>query len=212
MSILNLHKEVFSKIKYPFSLPELLYSYDALEPYIDAKTMQIHHQKHHGGYVNGINEVFSRYEQLQKYALWEVLQNLDEIAEKFDIPAEDVEKIVNMGGGHLNHTFFWYIMGPNKEVDKELEGLIKELFGSMEEFKAVFSEIATKHFGSGWAFFVINQDGDYELYSLLNQDNPYLLGDKPIIGLDVWEHAYYLKYQNRRAEYIRNWWNVLKVL
>lgn len=197
-----------SELIYPYELCHLPYPYDALEPYIDAKTMQIHHTKHHAGYVKKLNEVISKYEDLQKVPLVKILTELD----SYDILAEDKEAIRNFGGGHINHTLFWHIMGPRKEIDEELRERIKEAFGSVENFKDRFTEVALAHFGSGWAWLVENSEGNLEIYSLLNQDSPYLLQDTPIIGLDLWEHAYYLLYQNRRAEYVQNWWNVLKVL
>ncbi len=197
-----------NELIYPYELCHLPYPYEALEPYIDAKTMQIHHTKHHAGYVNKLNEVIKKYPELQKVALVEILQNL----ESYDIPDEDKEAIRNFGGGHINHTLFWSIMGPSKEIDEDLVTKIKEAFGSVERFKEEFTNTALSHFGSGWAWLVENSEGQLEIYSLLNQDSPYLLGDTPIIGLDLWEHAYYLLYQNRRAEYVQNWWNVLKLL
>jgi Fe-Mn family superoxide dismutase len=190
-------------MKYPYSLPQLPYSYDALEPYIDKMTMEIHHTKHHQAYVNNLNSALEKYSEFHNLELEEILKNLDQL------PEEIKTAVRNNGGGHYNHSLFWEIMGPNGggEPKGKLKEEIEKNFGSFEEFKKLFSETAIKHFGSGWAWLVITPDKKLKVYSLLNQDNPLMNGDIPIMGLDVWEHAYYLKYQNRRAEYVEAWWH-----
>jgi Fe-Mn family superoxide dismutase len=192
-------------MKYPYSLPQLPYPYDALEPYIDKMTMEIHHTKHHQAYVNNLNSALEKYSEFHNLELEEILKNLDQL------PEEIKTAVRNNGGGHYNHSLFWEIMGPNGggEPKGKLKEEIEKNFGSFEEFKKLFSETAIKHFGSGWAWLVITPDKKLKVYSLLNQDNPLMNGDIPIMGLDVWEHAYYLKYQNRRAEYVEAWWHVV---
>lgn len=191
-----------------YQIPQLNYPYNALEPYIDAQTMEIHHGKHHQAYIDNLNKVLEKYPKISEDKLEDLLGKLDSL--KMD--EKDKKMLRNHGGGHLNHSLFWQIMGPKKETDEKLTEEIKSAYGSVEEFKKLFTETATKHFGSGWAWLVRNHEGKLEIYSLPNQDSPYLTGNTPIIGLDVWEHAYYLKYQNRRAEYIESWWNVLKLI
>ncbi len=195
-------------MKYPYTLPELGYGYDALEPYIDEQTMIIHHTKHHQGYVDKLNKVLEKYPDLQNMDLEDILRNL----ESLNIEDKDKVQIRNNGGGHINHTLFWDIMNPNTQADESLKSEIEQKFDSVDNFKKEFSTVALSHFGSGWAYLARDEKGDLQVYSLPNQDSPYLLGHTPVIGLDVWEHAYYLKYQNRRAEYIENWWNVVKIL
>lgn len=187
-------------------LPSLPYSYDALEPFIDKKTMETHHQKHHQGYVDKLNTALESHPDLQEKSLEDIIRDVE------NIPEDIKTAVQNNGGGHLNHSLFWQIMGPEKEIDEQLVEEIKGTFGSTEEFKNIFSDTAVKRFGSGWAWLVRNQDNKLEVYSLPNQDSPYTKNHTPLIGLDVWEHAYYLKYQNRRPEYIEQWWNVLKLL
>jgi Fe-Mn family superoxide dismutase len=187
-----------------FTLPELDYSYDALEPYIDAKTMEIHHTKHHGGYVTKTNAAIEKYPELAGKSIEDLLRDLNAIP-------EDIRTAIrNNGGGHYNHSIFWKIMSPNGggEPIGELADAINSVFGSFENFKETFSNAAATRFGSGWAWLVIN-GSRLEVLSTPNQDNPISQGMKPVMGLDVWEHAYYLKYQNRRPEYISNWWNVV---
>ncbi len=191
-----------------FELPKLNYNYDALEPYIDAKTMEIHHTKHHQGYIDKLNTALAKYPELENMSIEEILQNIKTLA----IDEADRTAIQNNGGGYINHKLFWEIMGPEKEVNESLVEKINETFGSIDEFKKLFSDTAAKRFGSGWAWLVSDGDGNLEIYSTPNQDSPLMQGHTPIIGLDVWEHAYYLKYQNKRPDYIENWWNVLKVL
>ncbi len=191
-----------------YSLPPLPYPYDGLEPYIDAKTMEIHHTKHHQGYVDKLNAVLEKYPDLQEKPLEDLLKGLDALK----IDEKDKTAIKNHGGGHLNHSLFWQIMGPTKESNQSLVTEIEKEFGSVDEFKKQFTEIAATLFGSGWAWLARDENGKLHLHGMPNQDSPYLHGHTPIIGLDIWEHAYYLKYQNRRAEYIEAWWNVLKLI
>lgn len=191
-----------------FELPKLDYAYDALEPYIDVKTMEIHHSKHHQAYLDKFNSVLAENSQLNFDTAEEILINLNTL----EVNDEDRKVLKNHGGGFVNHAFFWKGMGPKKEVDNELVAEINKIFGSMEEFKASFSKAAMSRFGSGWAWLVRDENKELKIYSLPNQDSPLTLGHQPIFCLDVWEHAYYLKYQNRRAEYVENWWNVLKVI
>ncbi len=191
-----------------YELPKLSYSYDALEPYIDAKTMEIHHSKHHQFYIDKLNTALEKYPTIADRKLEELIKDLPNST----IDEADKKAIHNNGGGHLNHSFFWQIMGPKKEINEALFEEIKATFGSQEEFKKIFSNTAATHFGSGWAWLARDEQNKLQIYSLPNHDFPYLKGHQPIIVLDLWEHAYYLKYQNRRAEYIENWWNVLKLL
>ena len=191
-----------------YTLPKLNYEFNALEPYIDGRTMELHYTKHHQGYIDKLNAVLEKYPALSEQPLIDLMNNLTFL----DIEEKDKMIIKNNGGGHLNHSMFWGIMGKEKESDKELLNRINEHFGSLDEFKEVFSNTAVSHFGSGWAWLTEDKDGHLEVLSLPNQDSPYLIGRVPIIGLDIWEHAYYLQYQNRRAEYVKNWWNVLKIL
>ncbi|OGG07853.1 superoxide dismutase [Candidatus Gottesmanbacteria bacterium RIFCSPHIGHO2_02_FULL_40_24] len=191
-----------------YLLTPLPYSYDSLEPYIDVKTMEIHHTKHHQAYINNLNNVLEKYPQIAGIKLEDLMENLDKQ------PFDEKDKTIfrNNGGGHLNHSFFWTIMSPGKEFDENLVSDAKREFGSINEFKKLFTAAAMGRFGSGWAWLVLDKNKKLKVYSTANQDSPYLTGDIPVIGLDVWEHAYYLKYQNRRNEYIENWWNVLKLV
>lgn len=191
-----------------YELPQLSYSYNALEPYIDARTMEIHHTKHHQGYVDKLNAALAKYPELQERPLEDLLKNLAGLS----VEEKDRTAIKNHGGGHLNHSLFWQIMGPGKEPDEELIKKVELEFDSIDNFKKSFSETAANHFGSGWAWLVRDEGGKLKVYSLPNQDSPYSKNHTPIIGLDLWEHAYYLNYQNRRPEYIEAWWNVLKLI
>jgi len=185
-------------------LPKLPYDYNALEPYVDAQTMEIHYSKHHNGYVTKLNGALEKYPELQEKSLKELRTDLNAIP-------EDIRGAVrNNGGGHMNHSLFWTVMkkAEGQKPEGELLEAINEKFGSFEEFKTVFSDAAATRFGSGWAWLVV-KDGKLEVMSTPNQDNPVSEGYEPILGLDVWEHAYYLKYQNRRPEYIENWFNVV---
>lgn len=188
-------------------LPKLPYAYDALEPYLDARTMEVHHTKHHQAYVDRLNGVLKKYPTLQDVTAEDLLLNLPTL----DMDEADRVLVKNYGGGHVNHSFFWNIMGPMKEVDQKLVQDITKQFGSVDEFKKLFNQAAVGHFGSGWVWLVRDERKALRLYSLPNQDSPLLSGHTPLITLDLWEHAYYLKYQNRRAEYVENWWNVLKL-
>lgn len=189
-----------------FELPKLNYSYDSLEPYIDSRTMEIHYTKHHATYVNKLNEALEKHPELMNKNLEDLLKDLD------NIPSDIRTTVRNNGGGHYNHTLFWSIMGPNgsrKPIGK-LAQRIDEVFGSFDKFKLEFSDSALNRFGSGWAWLVLDKYGHLSIISTPNQDNPIMIGlYPPILGIDVWEHAYYLKYQNRRAEYIESWWNVV---
>ena len=187
-----------------FKTPDLPYPYDALEPYIDEQTMRIHHDKHHAGYVSKLNAALegSEYENTEVTELLKkiksVPQNLQPAVQKF-------------GGGHANHSLFWSVMSKNGggEPTGDLAEEINKTFGSFEEFKKQFHAAATGRFGSGWAWLVVGGSGKLQITSTANQDSPYMEGLTPILGLDVWEHAYYLKYQNRRADYVSEWWNVV---
>jgi Fe-Mn family superoxide dismutase len=191
-----------------YELPELGYDYNALEPHIDEKTMRIHHQKHHQGYTDGMNQVLEKHSGKLDQPIEELLENL----ESLDIPQADKTKLRQKGGGFVNHRLFWNIMGPNKRVDDELVEEIEQTFASVDSFKEEFSKEAGNIFGSGWAWLVKNDEGELEIYSTANQNSPYLQGHEPIIGLDVWEHAYYLKYQNKRGTYIDHWWKTVKII
>ena len=188
-----------------FKLMPLPYSYDALEPYIDKETMIIHHTKHHQTYVDNLNKLLAKNPELSSKSLEELLTNLDAL------PKSDKQGIINNAGGVYNHNFFWTIMAPNQDGKPvgELATAIDNTFGSFDNFKAKFKESATSRFGSGWAWLVSDKDGKLSIISTANQDAPISLGLTPIIGIDVWEHAYYLKYKNKRADYIDNWWNVV---
>jgi superoxide dismutase, Fe-Mn family len=190
------------------TLPKLNYPYDALEPYIDARTMEIHYTKHHQAYLDKLNSVLDKHPQLAGQPVEKLLASLESL--KMD--EKDKTMLRNHGGGHVNHTFFWEIMSPVKQKDDALAQRIVQAFGSVDEFRSRFADAALNRFGSGWAWLVEKKDKSLAVYATPNQDSPHLTGDTPLIGLDVWEHAYYLKYQNRRAEYIEHWWNVLKLL
>lgn len=191
------------------TLPQLPYAYDALEPYIDAKTMEIHHTKHHQAYVDKLNAALEKYPDLIGKPLEELLMNLD------NLKVEDADRtaIRNHGGGHMNHSLFWKYLDPTNQKDELLGREINSIFGSVDEFKKQFTDSASKLFGSGWTWLVRNnQNSKLEITNLRLQDSPIMSGLQPIIGLDVWEHAYYLKYQNRRPEYIENFWKTLKLI
>ncbi|MBP6942764.1 MAG: superoxide dismutase [Candidatus Buchananbacteria bacterium] len=192
----------------PYQLPPLNYDYIALEPHIDAQTMEIHYTKHHQAYADKLNAALEKYPDLAERPLEELLNELDSLK----VEEADRKAIRNHGGGYLNHNLFWQLMDPSLQPDAGLQTEIAAQFGSLESFKEEFTKLATTHFGSGWVWLARARDNKLELYALPNQDSPYLQGHTPIIGLDVWEHAYYLKYQNRRPEYITAWWNVLKLI
>jgi Fe-Mn family superoxide dismutase len=187
-----------------FKLDPLPYAYDALEPYIDAMTMQIHHDKHHAGYINNLNAALDKHPELGSKSLEELLGNLNAVP-------EDIRTAVrNHGGGTWNHDMFWHIMAANAggEPKGDFAKVLDAAFGSFTNFKAEFEKAASGRFGSGWAWLVRKGEG-LSIVSTANQDNPMSDGWIPLLGLDVWEHAYYLKYQNRRAEYVSAWWNVV---
>lgn len=188
-----------------FTLPPLPYEYNALEPYIDEQTMRIHHTKHHAAYVNNLNAALEPHTNLQALGLEELLQKLDQV------PESARTAVRNNGGGHFNHTLFWELMTPggSKEPTGDLAAALNGTFGSVDAFKDQFSKAAATRFGSGWAWLVVNKNGNLAVYSTPNQDSPIMQGDTPILGIDVWEHAYYLKYQNRRPEYITAFYNVI---
>ena len=187
-----------------FTLPALPYGYDALEPHIDARTMEIHHTKHHQAYINNLNAALEKAPELQK-------KSIDELMRDVNSAPESVRTAVrNNGGGHWNHTMFWEIMGPGAggEPTGALADAIKSSFGDFSKFKEQFAAAATGRFGSGWAW-LINTGEKLSITSTPNQDNPLMEAKTAILGLDVWEHAYYLKYQNKRPDYIAAWWNVV---
>jgi Fe-Mn family superoxide dismutase len=188
----------------PYKLPQLPYAYDALEPHIDAKTMEIHHTKHHQAYIDKLNAAVAAHPDLAKKPAEELIRNLNAIPE--DIRAA----VQNQGGGHANHTFFWKIMSPDKggEPSGKLADAINKKFGSFDAFKKALADAAAARFGSGWAWLVNSRSG-LEVISTANQDSPLSTNKQPIIGVDVWEHAYYLKYQNKRPDYVAAWWNVV---
>ena len=187
-----------------FELPQLPYAYDALEPHIDKETMNIHHTKHHNTYVTNLNNALQGNEELLSKSVEEVVANLDAV------PEAARTAVRNNGGGHANHSLFWQILSPNGggAPTGELADAISNKFGSFESFKEEFAKAATTRFGSGWAWLAVN-NGELEVTSTPNQDSPLMEGKTPILGLDVWEHAYYLNYQNRRPDYIASFWNVV---
>ena len=186
-------------------LPPLPYAYDALEPYIDKETMSLHHDKHHATYVNNLNAALEKHPELTKKSVEDLIRDLNAVP-------EDIRTAVrNNAGGHVNHTMFWTIMGPKKggEPQGQLADQLRQTFGDFESFKKQFNEAGTKQFGSGWVWLVRASGGKLQILSTANQDSPLSQGHFPIMGNDVWEHAYYLKYQNRRADYLNAWWNVV---
>ena len=189
----------------PFTLPALPYAYDALEPHIDARTMEIHHTKHHQAYVNNLNAALEKAPQLEGKSLDDLMRGINSVPEA-------VRTVVrNNGGGHWNHSQFWEWMGPKRggEPTGRLADAIKSSFGDFAKFKEQFAAAAAGRFGSGWAWLIDDGKGKLSITSTPNQDNPLMEGKKAILGLDVWEHAYYLKYQNKRPDYVAAWWNVV---
>lgn len=181
--------------------PKLNYSFDSLEPFIDAKTVEIHYSKHHQNYLNKLVEALEKHPELSEKPLEDMLSELDSIP-------EDIRTAVkNNGGGHFNHSFYWSTMSPNSK--KAPSGELLNKIGDFEEFKKEFTDKALSLFGSGWAWLVLNESGDLEIMQTSNQDCPLSIGKVPLLTIDLWEHAYYLKYQNRRAEYIDAWWNLV---
>lgn len=192
-----------------FSLPPLPYSYSALEPYIDTQTMKIHYNNHHAAYVNNLNKTLEKYPAFQEWSLDELIRSLDKL------PNDIQTAVRNNGGGHYNHSLFWTVLAPPNTVNMTTtlrEKIIRD-FGSVEDFKVEFEKAALGRFGSGWAWLVVDNMGTLRITSTANQDNPTMpLGEKkgvPVLGLDVWEHAYYLKYQSKRADYIKAFWEVV---
>jgi Fe-Mn family superoxide dismutase len=190
----------------PFTLPPLPYGFDALEPFIDKTTMEIHHGKHHAAYVANVNKALESAPDLAGKSLEQLL------AKNAALAPEAIRTAVrNNGGGHLNHSMFWTIMGPKAggQPTGKLAEAIKSVFGGFDQFKEKFGAAAMGRFGSGWAWLIKDAAGKLDISSTANQDNPIMEGKSPVMGIDVWEHAYYLKYQNRRVEYISAWWNVV---
>ena len=187
-----------------YTLPDLPYAFDALEPYIDEETMHLHHDKHHNTYVTNLNAAIEKYPELGEKSVEELISNMDAI------PTDIKIAVQNNGGGHANHSFFWKIMAPNAggEPTGEIKEAIDEAFGDFATFKEEFKKAAAGRFGSGWAWLVL-EDGKLAITSTANQDSPLMTGQTPILGLDVWEHAYYLKYKNVRPDYIAAFWNVV---
>lgn len=187
-----------------YELPALPYAYDALEPHIDARTMEIHHTKHHQAYINKVNAALEGSDLASK-PIEDVLSNIKSVPENIR------QAVINHGGGYANHSLFWQIMGPNAggQPSGELGDAINDTFGGFDAFKEKFSQAATTQFGSGWGWLCVTSGGKLDVASSPNQDSPIMQGATPILGLDVWEHAYYLKYQNRRPDYVEAWWNVV---
>ncbi len=188
-----------------FTLPPLPYDYSALEPHIDTQTMQIHHDKHHAAYVNNLNTAIEGQSALQSATIEEILSNIN------DVPESIRQAVINNGGGHANHTMFWEIMGPNGggAPSGALAEAINKAFGDFDSFKAKVNDAGVKRFGSGWAWLVADRGGNLQVISTANQDSPIMQGMTPLLGVDVWEHAYYLKYQNLRPKYLEAWWNTV---
>lgn len=188
-----------------FKLPSLPYALDALEPHISKEIMELHYVKHHGSYVDNLNKALQDHPKLAEKPIEELIKNLN------DLPETIKTAVRNHGGGHLNHSLFWESMTPHVggSPSLALAKTIEETFGSFEQFKNTFNDAGLKRFGSGWVWLVQNHQGDLEIISTANQDNPITDGYKIILGNDVWEHAYYLQYKNLRAEYLKNWWNVV---
>jgi Fe-Mn family superoxide dismutase len=187
-----------------YELPKLPYSYDALEPHIDARTMEIHYTKHHQAYVDNLNKAVAG-TGLENKTVEDLISDLSAVPENIRTTVR------NNGGGHANHSFFWKILAPNAggEPKGKLADDIKSTFGGFDQFKEKLNAAGVGRFGSGWAWLIKNKNGNLEIISTPNQDNPLMDGNAPVLGVDVWEHAYYLKYQNRRADYLKAWWNVV---
>lgn len=190
---------------YPFELPDLPYAFDALEPHIDALTMEIHHDRHHAGYTSKLNAAFEGQDAWQGRSIEDILRNID------GVPGDIRTAVRNNGGGFANHALFWTVMSPDGggEPDGELAAAIGDAFGSFADFKSGLTAAAGGQFGSGWGWLVVDGSGGLKVYATPNQDSPYMQGDTPILGVDVWEHAYYLKYQNKRPDYLAAWWNTI---
>src|SRR3990167_10605949 len=191
-------------MKYPYTLPELNYLFDSLEPSIDTLTMEIHYTKHHQAYIDTLNKALESHSELHEKSLSEILSDLSLL------PVDIQTALRNNGGGHLNHTFFWSILTPDeKPISENFKKEIEKSFGTFDQFKEKFTEAALNRFGSGWAWLVKNDKNELEILSTPNQDNPIADKKTALLGLDVWEHAYYLKYQNKRAEYVNNFWKIV---
>jgi len=190
----------------PFTLPPLPYAFDALEPYIDKLTMETHHGKHHAAYVANVNKALESAPELAGTSLEHLLANNAAL-----VPESLRTAVRNNGGGHLNHSMFWTIMGPNAggQPSGKLAEAIKSVFGGFDQFQEKLTAAAMGRFGSGWAWLIKDASGRLDIYSTANQDSPIMEGKSPVMGVDVWEHAYYLKYQNRRADYLKAWWNAV---
>ena len=188
-----------------YELPKLPYAYDALEPHIDARTMEIHYTKHHQAYITNVNNALKDQPDLASKSVEDLIRNLNAVPENIRTAVR------NNGGGHANHSFFWKIMGPKAggEPSGKLGDDIKSTFGGFDAFKEKLAAAGVGRFGSGWAWLSVEKSGKLVVESTPNQDNPMMDGKKPVFGIDVWEHAYYLKYQNRRPDYITAWWNVV---
>ncbi len=188
-----------------FEVPPLPYDYNALEPYIDTQTMQLHHDKHHAAYVNNLNAALQSHTEFASRSAEDLMRHIN------DVPESIRTTVRNNGGGHVNHSMFWQIMKPNGggQPGGELGSAIDQTFGSFDQFKAAFNDAGVKRFGSGWAWLVLDSSGKLSVISSANQDSPLMEGQYPVMGNDVWEHAYYLKYQNRRPDYLAAWWNVV---
>ena len=188
-----------------YTLPPLGYAYNALEPHIDARTMEIHHTTHHQAYINNVNNALKGKADLESKSVEDLISNINAIP-------EDIRNVVrNNGGGHANHTFFWTVIGPNAggKPQAHVAAAIDQAFGSFDAFKEKFAQAAATRFGSGWAWLSVTKEGKLEVSSTANQDSPVMEGKTPILGIDVWEHAYYLHYQNRRPDYVAAFWNVV---
>jgi len=192
-------------VSHPFTLPDLPYDFGALEPHIDARTMEIHHDKHHAGYTNKLNAALESQADWQGRSVEDILRHIN------DVPEQIRTTVRNNGGGYANHSLFWRIMSPDGggEPAGDLGSALSDAFGSFGTFKERLTNEAATRFGSGWGWLVVDGSGNLKVYSTPNQDSPYMNGDTPILGVDVWEHAYYLKYQNRRGDYLGAWWNVI---
>jgi Fe-Mn family superoxide dismutase len=192
-------------MSHPFTLPDLPYAFNALEPHIDARTMEIHHDKHHAGYTKKLNAALEGQASLGGKAIEDILRGIDSVPEAIRTAVR------NNGGGYANHALFWTIMSPDGGGDPadSLADAINAKFGSIGDFKSKLTSAAGGQFGSGWGWLVVDGSGNLDVYSTANQDSPYMKGHTPILGVDVWEHAYYLNYQNRRPDYLAAWWNVV---
>jgi len=188
-----------------YELPALPYDYTALEPYIDEETMHLHHDKHHASYVTNLNNALKGHDDLASLSIENLMRRINEVPENIRTAVR------NNGGGHINHSMFWEIMGPHAggSPSGALASTIDQTFGSFDAFKAAVNDAGAKRFGSGWAWLVVGKDGKLQVTSTANQDSPFMDGLYPVLGVDVWEHAYYLKYQNRRPDYLAAWWNVV---